>query len=343
MQNIRCAHCGLLNFASAGECKRCHSPLVEEAAAGESFGGGTRCGFCGLETEAAYCPRCKARVTQPAATFDARGSSSPGGGRAGGRALRWLVVLAVLAGAGFAAYSYRQHIWYGHGAEYALAIGEAEQFNEPLTVKAKKRIRLGQGTGGAVFKGPDRANAVFVLKERGLVEFGKVKTEERVVGTYTMPPPPTFSDSGGPAPESVEVKQQLNTTTAALTPSGEQVAGDWKDADDGAWLVPIGSREVYRVEKVGEVESAAGVETCDVEFSWRWRPNNVGEAFDTDGKFFASQQDEDVRMAIEKFNWGTAKIYRAVAHFERRAGGKWNVVGIEKSDNIDKKTELSAF
>lgn len=340
MQNIRCAHCGLLNFARAVECKRCREPLAEAASA-EEFGG-ARCGFCGFETDARYCPRCKAQVAAPPPTFDARGSS-PGGGGAGARGLRWLAVLAVLAAAGFAAYTYRHHVWYGAHAEYALAIRASEQFNEPVSVMARKRIRLGQTTGGSLLQGPDRNDAVYVLKERGLVEFGKVKTEERVVGSYTTPRPPTLFDSGGPSAAPVEIKQQFSTTAAVLTPSGEQVAGDWEDSGDGKWLVPVGSREVYRVEKVGEVESEAGVETRDVEFSWRWLPNSVGEAFDTDGKFFASPQDENVRMAVLKYNWGSTKLYRAVAHFERRAGGKWSVVGIEKSENIDKENELSAF
>lgn len=312
MQNIRCAHCGLLNFASAGECKRCHAPLAEGA--------------------------------QPSPAFDARGSSPRGAG-AGGRALRWLAVLAVSAAAGFAAYSYRYHVWYGAHAEYALAIGGAERFNEPVSIKAKKRIALGQGLDGPSHGGRDRSDPVHVLRARGLVEFGATRTQERVVGTYTPPPsmhPGIFGDNTAPAPEPFDIRRTYHTTDAALTPAGEQVAGAWGDADDGRWLVPIGSREVFAIVSVGEVEASAGVERRDVEFSWRWRPNGVGEAFDTDGKFYLSLSG-DARNPVLQFNWGSAKVYRAVAHFERRPGGNWQVVGIEKSDDIDGDNELSAF
>ncbi|HEX8116906.1 MAG TPA: hypothetical protein VF521_06515, partial [Pyrinomonadaceae bacterium] len=167
MENVRCAQCGLLNFASSGVCKRCRRPLDEMPAVEEPF-------------------------------FEARDSSQVGG-RSGGRALRRLVVLALLAAAGFAAYTYRHRVWYGAGAEYALAIRESEQFKEQLTVKARKRVSTAQGVG-RVFNGPGQADPVYVLKARGLVEFGAARTEERVVGSVTSSGP--FNGANGESPTS---------------------------------------------------------------------------------------------------------------------------------------------
>ena len=298
-----------------------------------------RCGFCGYETAGPYCLRCKARVTQAATRYEARGSSQRGGG-SGGRALRRLVVLALLAAAGLAVYSYRYRIWYGPGAEYALAIGEAEQFNRPLSVSAKRSITRARDVLGVPTDATDGSDPVHVLKARGYVEFGSSRTEERVVGTR-KPLRPLGLFGNTPAPEPVQIKQTYTTSLAALTPSGEQVADGWEDSGD-TWRVPIGSRELYRVDSFGEVESAAGVEACAVEFSWRWRPNTVGEAFDTDGKVYASLP-EGARAAVLKFNWGSAKVYRAVARLERRPGGPWRVVSIKRSEDVDEDNELSAF
>lgn len=354
MTNVRYTDCGLLNFASAGECKRCHKPL-DAGGAGEGDAGWwraeasadsddtPRCGFCGYETAAQYCPRCKARITQPeASSFNAHGSPR---GSGGGRAVRWLVVLAVVVAAGFGGYAYRHRVAYGPGAEFALAILDSEQFNEPVVVKAKKRVTLGQHIDGPSLAGPDRSDPVYVLKEHGLVEFGEPVTEERVTGTYAPLPPPTLfsrDDDDAPAPEPVEIKSTYYRSTVALTTSGRRLADDWEDTDDGAWLVPVASREFYRVDKVGEVEEEAGVETLDVEFSWNWVPNGVGEAFDVDGKVF-HKLSEDARVSVLGYNWGSAKVYRAVAHFERRGGGAWRIVGMEKSENVNGKTELSDF
>lgn len=306
MTNVRCAQCGLLNFADADTCKRCKEPVSAQAEAPD------------FETYAA--PRREAR--------------------SGGRALRWLVALALLAAAGYAAYSQRHRLWYGPDAEYALAIGDAEQFRTPLTVKARRRV-TSPNLGVPTVMAPAEPDAVFVLEARGLVSFGPVETESRVTGTVYA-----HSNAGAglgetpPPPQKIETKVNFDTTLARLTPEGE--AEGWEQADDGSWLVPVGTREVLRVVKVGEVEAAAGVETREVEFAWRWVPDGVGEAFDTAGKVYGTMS-ETAREAARGFNWSSAHAYRAVALLERGPGGRWLVRRIRKSEDFDEKTELSAF
>ena len=296
-----------------------------------------------METAAAYCPRCKARVA-PAPTRFSYGDRLDGGAASGRRALRWLVVFALLAAAGGALYFLRYQIWYGPNAVYALAIRDSAQFKAPLSLTAKKSVSAPNFGGGQLVglagSALPSSEPVYVLEARGLVQFGAVSTEERVVGTVNSVSMPT-SLGAQAAPAQIEMKQSYGSATAALTPKGRQEAATWADAGD-SWLVPIGAREVYRIEKVGDVKLVGGAETREVEFSWRWTPNGVGEAFDTNGSAFASLP-ERARTAAEVLRWSSANAYRAVARLERIAGGQWRVAEIKKSESFDRKTELSAF
>jgi hypothetical protein len=301
-----------------------------------------RCGFCGTETAAAYCPRCKARVA-PAPTRFSYGDRLDGGA-SGRRAWRWLVVFVLLAAAGGALYSLRYQIWYGPDATYALAIRDSAQFKAPLSLTVKKSVSAPDFGGGQLVglagSALPSSEPVYVLEARGLVQFGAVSNEERVVGTVNSVPMPT-SLGAQAAPVQVEMKQSYGSATAALTPQGRKEAAAWTDTG-GAWLVPIGTREVYRIDRVGGVKLGGGAETREVEFSWRWTPNGVGAAFDTNGPAFASLP-ERARTAAEALRWSSANAYRAVARLERIAGGQWRVAEIKKSEAFNRRTELSAF
>lgn len=295
-----------------------------------------------METTAAYCPRCKARVA-PAPTRFSYGDRLDGGATLGRGGLRWLVVFVLLAAAGGALYLYRYQIWYGPDAAYALAIRDSAQFKAPLSLTVKKSVSapsIGGQLVGLAGSGLPSFEPVYVLEARGLVQFGAVSTEERVVGTVNSVSMPT-SPGATAAKTQIEMKQNYSGTTAALTPQGRKEAAAWTDTG-AAWLVPIGAREVYRVEKVGEAKLVGGVETREVEFSWRWKPNNVGEAFDAGGSVFASLP-ERARTAVEVLRWSSANAYRAVARLERHAGGQWRVAEIKKSEAFNRRAELSAF
>jgi len=296
MDNVRCAHCGFLNFADAGECKRCKARIGVELPGFESYRAPRR------------------------------------------RALRWLVALALAAAAGYAVYAYRHRLWYGPEAPYAVAITDSEQFRAPLTVSAGQKVTAPNFTGGPTNRVEGSPDAVYVLEARGLVKFGPVSSAERVTGRVTSH---DLRDPEAP-PVMSEIKVRYDSARVELTPEGEEAAEAWEDAGDGTWLVPIGSREVFKVLKVGEVEAASGVETCEVEFSWRWVPNELGKAFDRNYVDFV-MLPEAARGAVAALNWSTAHAYRATALLEREPGGEWRVRAIRRSENFDRKTELSAF
>jgi len=304
---------------------------------------GTRCGFCGMETEAAYCPRCRARIA-PQPTQASYGDARRVGVESGGRALRKLVALALLAAVACAVYSFRNRIWYGPGAEYAVAIRDSAQFRAPFTLPVSKRLTALSNSAVpltiAIPSTPAWGGA-YVLEARGLVSFGAVSNEERVTGTATNAPALKFLGSQE-QPKQYTLVENYDNADVLLTPEGRREAIGWTDTGDGAWHVPVGTREMYNVKKVGESKFVGGVETREIEFTWRWAPNALGEAFDTDGKVLATLPYK-AHEAARALGWSSTKLYRAVARIERNAGGAWRVAEIRKSESIDRRTEVSAF
>lgn len=68
--------------------------------------------------------------------------------------------------------------------------------------------------------------------------------------------------------------------TIVLTPTGQAASAAWtrrsvaSSADGSAWAVPIGRRELLAVTNV----STAPDESMQVEFDWKWMPNDTGAA-----------------------------------------------------------------
>lgn len=337
MANVRCSHCGLLNFADAAGCKRCKNALPEPSPEV-------------VQPEVASAEVMSVEVASPDFTspdFASAEVAPSGAARAHApdvRALRWLVALALAAVAVLVAYSFRHRIRYGPHFEYALAIRDSEQFAAPMTVAAKQRFFM-RSPGPSDFtrrNGLD-VDPVRVLEERGLVK--SESTKEVGVVDYRQVDrgsPATAWDPGVP-PSYRTTYGTYEGTNFSLTREGERAAGGWKDEGTGSWVVPIGSRRLDRVLSVREAKAeCGGAEALEVEFNWRWSPEGAGEAFDTDGSIFALMTGYG-RAAAEKLDWGSARNYRAVALLERVNGGPWRVTRVGKSDDFDAKTEVPAF
>lgn len=65
----------------------------------------------------------------------------------------------------------------------------------------------------------------------------------------------------------------------ALTPAGEAASATWTrrrlpSDEDVAWMVPIGRRELLAVRELSEAPDGS----TQVEFDWKWTPNDTGTA-----------------------------------------------------------------
>jgi len=72
------------------------------------------------------------------------------------------------------------------------------------------------------------------------------------------------------------------------------------------WRVPIGTREFLQVDQIHNWRDAnenIPVNELAIDFSWRWLPNEFGDAFDSESQTYASFPDT-VQEAAK--NWGVA-------------------------------------
>lgn len=92
------------------------------------------------------------------------------------------------------------------------------------------------------------------------------------------------------------------------------------------WRVPIGTREFLQVDQIHNWRDAnenIPVNELAIDFSWRWVPNELGDAFDTESATFRSFPDEVQRQAGV---WGVRMNTSAPMHsraYLRREGKEW--------------------
>lgn len=92
------------------------------------------------------------------------------------------------------------------------------------------------------------------------------------------------------------------------------------------WRVPIGTREFLQVDQIHNYRDAnenIPLNELAVDFSWRWVPNELGDAFDTESATFRSFPDEVQREAGV---WGARMNTSAPMHsraYFRREGKEW--------------------
>jgi hypothetical protein len=92
------------------------------------------------------------------------------------------------------------------------------------------------------------------------------------------------------------------------------------------WRVPIGTREFLQVDQIHNYRDAnenIPVNELAIDFSWRWVPNELGDAFDTESATFHSFPDEVQRQAGV---WGARMNTSAPMHsraYLQREGKEW--------------------
>lgn len=83
------------------------------------------------------------------------------------------------------------------------------------------------------------------------------------------------------------------------------------------WRVAIGTRQLLHVDKIHNWKDAnenIPVNELAVDFTWRWMPNDFGDAFDSESETFRSLPDsvqESARNFGARMNTGTAMLGRA--------------------------------
>lgn len=314
MNSVRCPDCGFMTFATATECKSCNAQLHAD------------------DSQSRQSSRLAARNS---------GSSESNGSHSRTVGLVFLLMVCVIVAAAF---KFRGALFerFGGSLKYVDAIKQSPEFKSPVWVRANQQeipVRREISGYGQI---PRYLNAglivreVEVLQSLGLLDVAQYETTEAGPSRWL------FSQ------ETYHAKHyRIN-----LTSLGEQEAGSWETVHepflDGSnlpfnqpiawWHVPIGDREFGAVTKVGEVHNEGQGDTVDVEFSYKWRPNNIGLAFDR--ATAADAIPTSARQAAELLSWDSRKTYLAVAHMEK-IGNQWKVAGVTFSSEESVRKALT--
>ena len=274
-----------------------------------------QCANCGLnnKTSQINCIRCYASLGGlPMSTI--AGESPNRGGiplwvklSAGGVVLFVLLLLAVAVAVFFGA---RKSISRRY-AHFENAIRVSPDFNVPVTVEAGRYSYWDMESAN---KGQEATPAAYTLARLGLIYIH--------TGMYSDDSP-TVTSTGKIVidPYSGAVPKQYRHVTLELMASGQSQSAKWEPYEikkDGkvGWKVPVGDRELLRVVQVVPGPSP---DTVMVSFTWKWKPNELGQSFDkgnpsyvapTEPKNFPRSSFEvDVNDSRATY-WGVVDLHR---------------------------------
>jgi hypothetical protein len=102
----------------------------------------------------------------------------------------------------------------------------------------------------------------------------------------------------------IEKDKKTNAGKIELTADGEKTITSIpefqkKDEGDGSvvYSVPLATRKFLKIENIAKVSA----NRFQVEYSWQWEPNKLGESFDISGKYIQKFNTWDRAQLIDKY------------------------------------------
>lgn len=218
-----------------------------------------RCSDCGLVnwSGAKSCARCGAVLISERAPQLTNERSS---------GLHWrklLLVLFVVAIAAIPVWVWQKTAT--RNRELAAAIQNSTLFAKPVTLEAST------GANFADIPNPE----AYTLRDAGLLTFHYEPVSEPEPLSSAEPNPLFFRTMRRTALERIRDQPVLR-----LIPKDMGATRDWQAFEDRehhrhGWTVPVGTRELIELTSIEEADTDA-----QVQFTWKWKPNEVGQHFD---------------------------------------------------------------
>jgi hypothetical protein len=198
---------------------------------------------------------------------------------------------------------------------YLAAISKSGKFEEPVTIRVnQKPVPMPR-----LLTGP--------FNSQRTVYWEKTTEVFQALGLLTISKNTSFTTTDlGSVIGPLEMKSER--WEISLTAKGLEESANWRTTEEPYpmasekalwWHVPIGSREITRIEVVNETVP----NMVDVAIHWRWHPNKIGESFDCSGNV-AGSLPKDAQDAVRSLAWNSQSEYTANARL-RRAAGVWEV------------------
>lgn len=287
---VQCANCGLHNKASQTNCIKCYASLA------------------GLPTFTVADETVRSQGIPPWVKFAAGG-----------------VVLVVLL-VGVAAFSLvmrAKKSFSNRFEHFENAIRVSPKFNVNVTEDVGRYSYYDSDAGGSQ---QDATPAAYKLSDLGLL-YIHVGQYSDVTTNYNSQGKIVIDSSTGLVPRSYRhVSLELIGKAQADSVNWES----YENKRDGkvGWKVPIGDRELLKVMEAKSIVEMGGTsDGMTVSFTWRWKPNDLGRAFDKASPSYAAPSTTSKNWVRNSFDlpvddsrttyWGTADLHKV--------GDSWEV------------------
>jgi hypothetical protein len=314
----QCPNCGLSNWSTHRQCLRCCTPLEELE------------GFHALQPSVGSNPLRKRKVLIGIA----------------------LVALLVIGGSVLTYSLTRGSLKKvaNPNTAFEAALRDSSEFKVPVVVEAGRYKFYNQDERRLDQEATPEA---YVLDSLGLLYIHN--------GMYSDVPMTRSKDGGYLVdPTTGLVPYQYKHIELELTQAGQAQSGLWEpyevkvDGKDG-WKVPIGDREFGRVVQVMQLpEGRPTGDSVWVTFTWKWRPNEIGQSFDKrNPSFHAPDKPKNFPRSSfvvvvndsQAVYWGTAMLDRVngvwEAHRVMWNGPEGVVLSPNMTDEIDRMVRES--
>jgi hypothetical protein len=290
MDLMKCSHCKFVGFAYGGRCKQCGQLIPVQNS---------------RNSNSSLIDRLPPGLRKP---------------------VMFLAVMAIFGGliTGIVVVRAAWNKYTDPTPAYLEAINRSGKFETPVTLRVNQKPIpiMSISSLGPVSK---TTRTVLVTKTAKVLEALGFLTVRKTTSYSTT----SLDDDFG----AIEIERTAEHIDISLTEKGQEESANWPTVEErypGAeettmwWNVPIGSREITRIEATNETMLPRMVE---VAIHWRWHPNKLGEGFDCSGSILGSLPKEPQDFA-RSLDWNTQREYTALARLSR-VGDVWQVLAID--------------
>ncbi|HEX5704943.1 MAG TPA: hypothetical protein VFX97_17225 [Pyrinomonadaceae bacterium] len=227
---------------------------------------------------------------------------------------------------------------------YLAAITNSEKFKEPITIRVNREELTSAPNPGNLSlakKAGRMVKPAQVLEAAGYLTTSIDKTKLiQKTGTVYVTTVDQYGGARGAHTEDRLAEVESARLEIALTEKGKQEAVNWKETEESyaagsywngkaasqtlpTWRIPIGEREMVGIDSVKPLPWSAEFETVQIKFRWRWRPNQIGEYFDSMSAAFNVLSDS-AQQAAASLGIKSQTDYQGEVIMQKR-GGRWEI------------------
>lgn len=334
MKSIRCDECGLLNWDTQEQCKRCQTPLSAAPEQVQPLVEPEIAPPAASPEKQPYVPTSPEYYQFMAMDHHSRSHRKPAFVLAAIGLFLIMAAIPVLIAFGVPISTW---VYEGPTPDYARLITNSPHYKKTwnILVNRENEVYIStqeRMTGLDIPHQPKLLPETLMLYHAGFLKFHEITA-----------PPNEFTDvaflmnpfTNEPTTDQIAQQWRLLNRRMKIANSPVNESSQW-------WIVPIGEREFVQVTEVNKsYDFATSTNFREVIFKWKWKPNDFGGAMDIAGSSYKPPEDIIGRANwLPADSWGmpvrdSRATYEGFAKLRRQDDLTWTVDSIWFADGPD--------